>query len=74
MLLERFDVSAFQCEPGTPFDPKRQRALRTSDTAEAAQNKTVAATLRPGYEKNDGTVVRPEMVEVWRYNAAVVQE
>ena len=68
MLLERFDVSAFQCEPGTPFDPKRQRALRTSDTSEASQNKTVAATLRPGYEKNDGTVVRPEMVEVLRFS------
>ena len=74
MLLERFDVSTFQCEPGTPFDPKRQRALRTSDTSDASQNKTVAATLRPGYEKNDGksvTIVRPEMVEVWRYNPAL---
>jgi len=74
MLLERFDVSSFQSESGTPFDPKRQRALKTSDTAEALQNKTVAATLRPGYEKNDGTVVRPEMVEVWRYSAAFLQE
>jgi len=68
MLLERFDVSSFQCDPGTPFDPKRQRALKTSDSPEASQNKTVAATLRPGYEKNDGTVVRPEMVEVLRFN------
>jgi len=74
MLLERFDVSAFQCEPGTSFDPKRQRALKTSDTPEASQNKTVAAALRPGYEKNDGTVVRPEMVEVLRFNPPLLQE
>ena len=77
MLLERFDVSAFRCEPGTPFDPKRQRALRTSDTSDASLNKIVAATLRPGYEKDDGksvTIVRPEMVEVWRYNPTLLQE
>ena len=74
MLLERFDVSSWQCEPGTPFDPKRQRALKTSDTSDASLNKTVAATLRPGYEKHDGTVVRPEMVEVYRHNPALRQE
>jgi len=53
---------------------KRRRALRTSDTAEASQNKTVSATLRPGYEKNDGTVVRPEMVVVLRFRPAWPQE
>ena len=73
MLLERFDVSSFCSEPGTPFDPKRQRALKTSATPETSRNKTVAATLRPGYEKNDGSVVRPEMVEVYRYHPALHQ-
>ena len=77
MLLERFDVSTFRCKPGTPFDPKRQRALKTLDTSETSQNKTVAATLRPGYEKNNGTtsmIVRPEMVEVFRYTPVFQQD
>ena len=75
MLLERFDVSPFQSEPGTAFEPKRQRALKTTDTADESQNRTIAASLRPGYEKSDGTLVlRPEMVEVFRYNPALQTE
>jgi molecular chaperone GrpE len=74
MLMGRFDISLFRCDPGTQFDPKRQRALKTTDTSDAAQNKTVATSLRPGYEKEDGTIVRPEMVEVLRYNPALQQD
>jgi molecular chaperone GrpE len=74
MLMGRFDISLFRCDPGTQFDPKRQRALKTTDTSDVSLNKTVAASLRPGYEKEDGTIVRPEMVEVLRYNPALQQD
>jgi len=69
MLLEKFDVQVYHCEADTPFDPKRQRSLKTTPTEEQTKNKLVKRSLRPGYEIEDDTgnnfVLRPELVEVY---------
>jgi len=65
MLLEKFDVNVYRCEADTPFDPKRQRSLKTVSTDEQAKHKCVKSSLRPGYETEDGFVLRPELVEVY---------
>jgi molecular chaperone GrpE (heat shock protein) len=51
---------------GSAFDPCRQRVLKKIETIDQSKDKTVAESLRPGYEW-DGKVVRPEMVSVYFY-------
>jgi molecular chaperone GrpE (heat shock protein) len=68
-LVQSFDVAAFYSEEDMPFDAKRQRALKTVPTEDAAKHKLVSKSIRPGYEviNPDGTrtLLRPEMVEVY---------
>ena len=68
MLLEKFDVSVYRCEAGAQFDPKRQRSLKPIPTDEQAKHKLVKSSLRPGYETDDGFVLRPELVEVYVFS------
>lgn len=65
MLLEKFDVKVYNCEPNTPFEPKRQRSLKTVSTVEETKHRFVKSSLRPGYEIESGFVLRPELVEVY---------
>ena len=65
-LRQQFDTTVFRCEPDTPFDPVRQRALKTISAEEPEKHKLVKRSLRPGYEL-DGSILRPEMVEVYVY-------
>lgn len=51
------------------FDPTRHRSLKQIPTDEAAKDKTIARSLRPGYEW-DGKVIRQEMVAVYLYEDA----
>jgi len=67
VLLEKFDVSHYRCETETPFDPKRQRSLKTVTTDDQTKHKLVKQSLRPGYEINEN-VLRQEMVEVYVFN------
>jgi len=48
------------------FDPARQRAIKKITTDDISKDKTVAKTLRPGYEW-EGKVIRQEMVAVYVY-------
>lgn len=66
-LLERNDVFAYRCEPGSPFDARRQRAMRTVETQDPALAKTVQECVRWGYADMDDKVIRPEMVNVFVY-------
>jgi len=64
-LLYRQGVETFTCsEPD--FNPSRQRAVKTLATSEPAKDKTIAQSLRQGYEW-EGKVLRPEMVEIYIY-------
>lgn len=69
MLLERFDVDSWQSDAGTPFDPKCQRSLRTTPTADTALVKTLRRSIRFGYKTDDGIILRPELVDVYIYDA-----
>ncbi len=64
-LFLRQGVKPFTCE-GNGFDPSRQRVLKTLTTGDKAKDKTVAESLRPGYEY-EGQVIRPEMVAAYVY-------
>ena len=68
-LAQSFDVVAFNCEENTPFDAKRQKALKTVPVENESKHKTISKSLRPGYEMSntDGTttLLRLEMVEVF---------
>ena len=72
-LAQSFDVVAFNCEANTPFDAKRQKALKTVPTEDETKHKTISKSLRQGYEmtNTDGTttILRPEQVEVYTHQA-----
>jgi hypothetical protein len=74
MLFEKFDISNYQCEKETPFDPKRQRALKTFKTNDSSKNKLVKNSIRHGYEFGNEIILRPEMVEVYVYETADTQQ
>jgi PAS domain S-box-containing protein len=64
-LFYRQGVTPFTCS-GNTFDASRQRILKTLDTSDKSKDKTVAESLRPGYEW-EGKVIRPEMIAVYVY-------
>lgn len=70
MLLERFDIESWRSESDTPFDPRRQRTLRTTPTAEPERVKTIRQSIRFGYQANEGQILRPEMVDVYVFDAS----
>ncbi|MDR2704279.1 MAG: hypothetical protein LBC02_00730 [Planctomycetaceae bacterium] len=69
VLLEKFDVNNYRSEPDSPFDPKRQRSLKTCPVNDQSKHKLVKQSLRPGYETDDGFILRPEMVEVYVFDS-----
>jgi molecular chaperone GrpE len=62
-ILYRQGVEPFAVE-GNEFDPRKQRAISTLPTDDAALNKTVAARLRKGFVAGD-KLIRPEIVTVF---------
>ena len=48
------------------FNPAKQRAIKKIPTDDSARDKTIAKSLRPGYEWED-KVIRQEMVAVYVY-------
>jgi molecular chaperone GrpE len=67
-ILYRQGVEPFAVE-GNEFDPRKQRAISTLVTDDAALNKTVAARLRKGFVAGD-KLIRPEIVTVFTYRPA----
>ncbi len=65
-------VKPFACK-GAEFDPTRQRVLKRVETDDPALDKTVAESLRPGYEW-DEKVIRPEFVAVYLYKEPSAEE
>ncbi len=66
-LLERNDIFAYRSEPGSSFDAKRQRVLKTVPTGDEALAKTIHESVRWGFESAD-KVVRHELVNVYAYD------
>ncbi len=68
--LESRDVFAYSSEDGVEFDPKTQRAIKTTPIDRPELNKTVKS-LRSGYKsvvRGQETIIRPELVEVFKYS------
>lgn len=61
-------VKPFTCSDGA-FDPARQRITKKIETPDKSRDKTVAESLRVGYEW-EGKVIRPEMVAIYSYKEA----
>ncbi len=81
-VLEKYGVTSYSSAVGTPFNPKRQRALKTTETGDAAKDKTVRELLRLGFEqeldaKDDQPakmkILRSEMVDVFVFNPALAE-
>lgn len=70
-IFTRQGIRTFTCDNNI-FDPKRQRVLKKTETNEPSRDKTVAESLRPGYEWDD-QVIRPEMVAVYVHQADAVK-
>lgn len=68
-LLSWQGINPFTCDDGV-FDPRRQRVMRGIDTPDKSEDRTVAESIRPGYEW-DGVVIRHEMVDVFKYKETV---
>ena len=79
-ILEKYGVLAYSSAEGKSFDPKRQRALKTTETGDASKDKIVRELLRLGFEQEFDSpngqgvsvkVLRPEMVDVYVFNPAL---
>lgn len=79
-VLEKYGVTSYHSTIGSLFNPKRQRALKTTETGDLSKDKTVRELLRLGFEQEldsaDGDapknkIVRSEMVDVFVYNESL---
>ncbi|HAO22581.1 MAG TPA: nucleotide exchange factor GrpE [Desulfobacteraceae bacterium] len=70
-IFSRQGIRTFTCDNNI-FDPRRQRMLKKAETNDPSKDKTVAESLRPGYEW-DEQIIRPEMVAVYVYQADAVK-
>lgn len=73
-LLQLLDnaagVAPFEPAPGERFDARRHSGVGRTDTSDPEADGTVSATLRPGFLRLDGTLVRVADVTVYRYVVA----
>ncbi len=73
-ILENNDIFTYRSEPGSEFNAKRQRVLKTIPTADAALDKAIAHSLRWGFETIENRVIRHELVAVHVYKPDAVTE
>lgn len=66
VLDDTCGVAPFTPAVGDRFDAARHNAVRRLPTADAAADRTVANTVKAGFARADGTVVRVAHVEVHR--------
>lgn len=72
-VLEAYDVDIFSSEPGSEFDPKRQKLLKKVPVTREMMNKKVAASLCDGYRYKDRTIMK-ENVKVYAYEPEAKKE
>ena len=63
-------IVAFEARAGEPFDVVSQRGVRAVDTGDPTLDGRVGCTVRPGFLRADGSVVRVAEVEVLRHRGA----
>ena len=72
-ILEKNSVEIYRSQPGDPFSPMRQRAVKRIATAEEALHGKVAESLSCGYGY-DGRVLSAEKVSVYAYEKPAENE
>lgn len=65
IVLGQNGIVAYR-EPGGPFDPRRQKALKRVRTCEETLAGTIAESLRPGFEQG-ADIVEKERVATYEY-------
>jgi molecular chaperone GrpE (heat shock protein) len=65
-LLGAYGVESCPSSEGQAFDPKRMRPVATESTNQRDLDRTVARTLRVGWQRNQ-RLLQPECVTVYRY-------
>jgi molecular chaperone GrpE (heat shock protein) len=69
-VLDRAGVRRYEVAAGEPFDGTRHQGVRSVPATDGAVDRTVAAMVRCGFERDDGRVLRPADVEVHRASSA----
>lgn len=81
-VLEKYGVTSYSSEVGAPFNPKLQRALKTTETGDVTKDKKVRELLRLGFEQEleardnqpaKKKILRSEMVDVFVFNPALTE-
>jgi molecular chaperone GrpE (heat shock protein) len=62
-------VTPFTPEPGERFDASRHTGTRRIPTTDASADGTIAGTIKAGFARSDGSVVRVAEVEVHQLSA-----
>ena len=57
-VLARFGVERFEVEPGSPYNAREHRAVRSVPTADITQDRCISEVIRCGF-RNEIRVVRP---------------
>lgn len=68
-LLHDAGVFAVQAAIGEPFDPQCHQATGSATTGDSALDRTIAEVRRSGLRRDDGRLLRPADVVVFRYVA-----
>jgi molecular chaperone GrpE (heat shock protein) len=68
-LLHDAGVLKVRAQIGEPFDPQCHQATGSATTADSALNRTIAEVRRAGLRRDDGRMLRPVDVVVFRYVA-----
>jgi molecular chaperone GrpE (heat shock protein) len=68
-LLHDAGVFALRAAIGEPFDPQCHQATGSATTADSARHRTIAEVRRSGLRRDDGRMLRPVDVVVFRYVA-----
>lgn len=72
-LLHDCGVLPERPEPGAAFDPQVHQATGSATTDEPSADRTIAELRRVGLRRDDGRVLRPADVVVYRYVAAAAR-
>ena len=73
-LLHDAGVLTVHPEIGEPFDPQCHQATGSATTGDSALNRTIAEVRRKGLRRDDGRILRPVDVVVFRYVAPPTPE
>lgn len=72
-LLHDAGVRPIEPGVGEPFDSSQHHAVGAADAPDAASDRTVAEVRRAGLAQDDGRVLRPADVVVFRYRQAAAR-